>query len=435
MNSLYMPSLPSNFCYLPMELLGGIPSLHDSAYMKNIDRVKYLLIHGEDPRKKNDKGQTALHCAAIAGSEEIVKLLTLNNSNVNELDSQGHTPLYNALYTGKSEDIVWFLINNGAYLNPNSKCKRKDSHLHPKRTFSDAVNHFLFCEIQNINKNNEEGLLILQSCVHTRKLKLARLLIIMGAEINSDLGFKLMNEFLDQIVIYPAGPDEEDFDLLGMLVGFSYNVNVINSCVQNMQVSIVFKTLIKFKQFAERFEELHEEDSEQTCHMIIDSLIKEIAKQKVNGHLMSDEYRQAFTPTELELYDKCVKELEEMKNTKFYERFSFADLVLPQFVQKFGFLQNTDFLNAIETYKSLEYQFSEYSGSIDFQLQRLERKHNLVDITVNILQKIMQNKISTDIIVNQIIPHFAIWDMFELIRFYNFDIEIFENLIKYPIST
>ena len=88
--------------------------LIDAVSNGSLDKVKALLLSGEDVNQKDDLyGTTALHAAAAKNKVEIAKLLIENNAEIDAEDYNGKTPLHTAAENG-SPLVTKILLSNGA---------------------------------------------------------------------------------------------------------------------------------------------------------------------------------------------------------------------------------------------------------------------------------------------------------------------------------
>ncbi|TVU30036.1 hypothetical protein EJB05_21638 [Eragrostis curvula] len=109
--------------YLVEELRVDVNAIHDYgesplAYAINgrhIATVKYLLNHGADPDKADDKGFTSLHIASEEGFCNIVELLLSKGASVDALSNRG-TPLHLAATNGHHQTVK-ILLNHNADCN------------------------------------------------------------------------------------------------------------------------------------------------------------------------------------------------------------------------------------------------------------------------------------------------------------------------------
>ena len=91
------------------------------------DVVKYLINHGADISKTNDRKQTALHYASVYGHLQVVELLLSKGAGIDVEDKWCCTPLILATKWERS-DISLHLINHGADLNKTDGHKRTALH-------------------------------------------------------------------------------------------------------------------------------------------------------------------------------------------------------------------------------------------------------------------------------------------------------------------
>ncbi|CAN6238174.1 unnamed protein product [Urochloa humidicola] len=105
--------------YLVEEFRVDINAIHDGgesplAYAINgahVATVRYLLDHGADPDKVDDKGFTSLHIAAEEGYCKIVEILLSKGASVDALSNRG-TPLHLAATNGHHKTVKLLLDHN-----------------------------------------------------------------------------------------------------------------------------------------------------------------------------------------------------------------------------------------------------------------------------------------------------------------------------------
>uniref|UniRef100_I1P0K4 Uncharacterized protein n=1 Tax=Oryza glaberrima TaxID=4538 RepID=I1P0K4_ORYGL len=109
--------------YLVEELQVDVDAADDSgdtplAYAvrgRSIDGVKYLLDHGSNPDKPDNKGYTPLHVAAIKGECEIAKILLSRGAHVDSFSSHG-TPLHLSAFC-QQDGVMKILLDHHADFN------------------------------------------------------------------------------------------------------------------------------------------------------------------------------------------------------------------------------------------------------------------------------------------------------------------------------
>jgi len=105
--------------YLVEDLRVDMNAIHDGgesplAYAINgvhVATVRYLLDHGADPNKADDKGFTSLHIAAEDGYCKIVEILLSKGASVDALSNRG-TPLHLAATNGHHKTVKILLDHN-----------------------------------------------------------------------------------------------------------------------------------------------------------------------------------------------------------------------------------------------------------------------------------------------------------------------------------
>uniref|UniRef100_A0A0D3F5C2 Uncharacterized protein n=1 Tax=Oryza barthii TaxID=65489 RepID=A0A0D3F5C2_9ORYZ len=109
--------------YLVEELQVDVDAADDSgdtplAYAvrgRSIDGVKYLLDHGSNPDKPDNKGYTPLHVAAIKGECEIAKILLSRGAHVDSFSSHG-TPLHLSAFC-QQDGVMKILLDHHSDFN------------------------------------------------------------------------------------------------------------------------------------------------------------------------------------------------------------------------------------------------------------------------------------------------------------------------------
>ena len=79
------------------------------------DKLKKLLLAGEDVNAQDLNGWTALHFAAQEGDVEITKLLIDSGADISAIDSNGNTPLWVATINSHyGTEVLEALLSNRA---------------------------------------------------------------------------------------------------------------------------------------------------------------------------------------------------------------------------------------------------------------------------------------------------------------------------------
>jgi len=88
-------------------------SIHEAAYVGNLNRVKALLNQGVPVNSRDGHGWTPFHWAAASGHLNIVQELLRRGARVNPRSNYGRTPLHIAAYYGYPR-VVHELLKAGA---------------------------------------------------------------------------------------------------------------------------------------------------------------------------------------------------------------------------------------------------------------------------------------------------------------------------------
>ena len=91
---------------------GRASDLSLSAYLGDLDEIKWLVSLGVDMDDKNSFGQTPISLAAEYGHLEVVRFLAGNGADADIRDNDGKTPILKAIWDGHLE-IVNFLAGHG----------------------------------------------------------------------------------------------------------------------------------------------------------------------------------------------------------------------------------------------------------------------------------------------------------------------------------
>ena len=132
-----------------------------------------------------DKEQnTALHIAAALGRTDILKSLVKAGFSVSATNDSNRTPLHLACLSGHY-DSVEFLVDNGSDITKFDKDGLTALHLACLRSSDDIVPYLLSKTDKSIvSKGDYKGRTPLHSAAHSANIKLCKLLISKGANVN-----------------------------------------------------------------------------------------------------------------------------------------------------------------------------------------------------------------------------------------------------------
>lgn len=88
-------------------------TLHEAAFMGNLDALKAHITAKSDLNKKDEYGSAPLSIAAVFGKPQVAELLIKAGADLNVKSADGSTPLHSASFFGRT-DISKMLLNNGA---------------------------------------------------------------------------------------------------------------------------------------------------------------------------------------------------------------------------------------------------------------------------------------------------------------------------------
>jgi|GEM_PF-3013845 len=174
----------------------GLAPLHYAAVCQHVEMVKWLLSHGADVNKKNKWAWTPLHYALGSDQETdklcpkpdkertmaVVKLLVEAKANINADDDHGISPVYLAL---DDLDILKYLWEHGGCVDAGSAYRWKTP-LHWAIIYNCPLEvvEFILKHGGKINEYDGDGNAPLHHAVQNKKLKIVKLLVEHGANIN-----------------------------------------------------------------------------------------------------------------------------------------------------------------------------------------------------------------------------------------------------------
>ncbi|WP_436517329.1 ankyrin repeat domain-containing protein [Ekhidna sp. To15] len=91
-------------------------TLHEAAFMGNLDALKAHVTAKSDLDEKDQYGSAPLSIAAVFGKPQVAELLIKAGADLNVKSADGSTPLHSASFFGRTE-ISKMLLNNGADIN------------------------------------------------------------------------------------------------------------------------------------------------------------------------------------------------------------------------------------------------------------------------------------------------------------------------------
>ncbi|XP_069701700.1 putative ankyrin repeat protein RF_0381 [Periplaneta americana] len=200
----------------------GLRALHHAAYLDSMAVVLLLLDRGVDVHVKDNQGRTPMHCAAYAGHAAMIGSLMSNSGNVFDTDNDGLTALHYAAMGGNLGSVRVILLKDKEGKLCNAKTKKNGDHavhLAASRGHIEVTDWFInkgisvdlpnnkgltpltlaalggHCDlVENLllkganiqpTENNAENVTPLHAAACSGVVKIARLLLERGADVNA----------------------------------------------------------------------------------------------------------------------------------------------------------------------------------------------------------------------------------------------------------
>lgn len=163
----------------------NIPLVEYAMEASNTNIVTLLVEKGAIVTFDNNNEEKVLHYVIKNGMFELLKQLINKGININLKTNEGETPLFIAVKQGQLE-IVKFLCNMG--VNINARTLKNSIALHfavsCPFSFTYEITEFLINNGAEIDAENVYGYTPLQCALYDKNLKIAKLLVEKGANIN-----------------------------------------------------------------------------------------------------------------------------------------------------------------------------------------------------------------------------------------------------------
>lgn len=158
----------------------GNTLLINASRNNNKDIAQLLINKGADINAKNEIGETAFFIALVYNNIDLVQLLIKKGIDVNEIDKYGYTPLMRVAKYGNSNITKALLKKTTSKDIVNLLLIRKNKIPLTNKEITDLRNSIMI----DINATNKYGNTALMTALDKRNIKVAKLLIQKGANIN-----------------------------------------------------------------------------------------------------------------------------------------------------------------------------------------------------------------------------------------------------------
>ena len=153
--------------------------LYRAVHIGDLDQIERHIHWGTDINQTNPDGEKPLHVAARKGRWVVVELLLKHGAEVDALSRTGRTPLYVAVMEGRTQ-VAELLIGNGARFEPDFLL----SEAVKNGVFDKDALRFLVNRGANINQRDEAGQTPLLIAISNGQRRVAKQLILLGADVN-----------------------------------------------------------------------------------------------------------------------------------------------------------------------------------------------------------------------------------------------------------
>lgn len=317
----------------------GIAPLHFAAFRENLRAVQLLFEFGADVAFKDLTNQnTALHYAAQSGcwKYSIYKLLLEKGSDCNSRNNEGITPLHYILQHHNMK-FVQLLLDHGADIKAVDRVGWTALHYLCRNPHLDVI-EFVLKQGLDIEYGDINDYSPLHFVAAYGSPEGCELFLKGGAMVNKKSSKKDHTPM--SFAIFETSRARSFFD---------QPMEYIETRAQMVHILLEYGARITDK-VADRtiLEIAADENSYESC--IRNVLMQHVAKMRyMNLHI--NEYDRQTIENEncyREYYQRCLHELEDMKETKFYNDVSILDIILKNRQVISRYARNEELVNAFE---------------------------------------------------------------------------------------
>lgn len=345
------------------ELCRGTSSLHEAIteITDNLGMVKFLIEHGADASLKNSYGQAPLNLAPHGSNRyAICKLLLENGANPNDETDGGVTPLHKFLQLTDSLEDIKLLLDYQADIAAVDEWGQNALHYAARNTSLNLVEFLVLDHGLDVEFTNADDQSVLHIAAEWNTSSIYEFLLKHNAKVNrrdrdhcTPLFYAVRNVVVDE----PEAVVEVLLKYSAVLFDESTNWSAL-------------KTTLEF--------------SKDSMPIFI---VQKLAERGFLGLSVSDDDRRLIENNDVykkyyeEHFEMRSKEVQEMKDTKFYNNVSLFNILMGSRREICGYARNEELLEALKK-NDCESRFSIYvTPMMKMFLAEVKRQRSLKDTT------------------------------------------------------